>query len=335
MNVRGAEIARFCADPARPALLLAGADAMRVALKRQDAVAAIVGPQGEAEMRVTRLTGADLRADPAALGDATRAQGFFPGRRAVVVEGAGDGLAEAFRAALDDWRPGDAQIVATAGALDRRSALRALFEGHRAAGLAVLYDDPPSREDIAAELARAGLSAVPPAALAELEALARVIEPGDFRQTLGKIALYKWGDPAPLAPEEVAALAPATWEAGVDEAVAAAAEGRAEALVALLRRLEGQGVAPVTLAIAAQRHFRLLHAAATDPSGNALARMRAPPRLREAAARQAARWGARRLETALSLLLDTDLALRSAARAPAMALLERALLRLAALAAAR
>lgn len=334
MNLRGAEVARFCADPARPGLLVWGADPMRVALKRQEAAAAIAGPEGEAEMRLTRLSGADLRADPAALGDGMRAQGFFPGRRALVVEGAGDGLADLFRAALQDWRPGDAQLVATAGALDRRSALRALFEGHKTAACVALYDDPPTRDEIAADLARAGLAGVPGAALAELEALARMLEPGDFRQTLEKIALYKLGDAAPLSPDEVAALAPATVEAGVDEAVSAAAEGRSAALAALLRRLEGQGVAPVALALAAQRHFRLLHAAACDPGGAALNRMRAPPRVREAAARQAARWGRRRLETALALLVDTDLALRSSSRAPPQAVVERAFLRLAALAAA-
>jgi DNA polymerase-3 subunit delta len=45
--------------------------------------------------------------------------------------------------------------------------------------------------------------------------------------------------------------------------------------------------------------------------------------------RQAESWGARRLEDALALLVETDLTLRSASRAPAMALMERALIRLA------
>jgi len=46
--------------------------------------------------------------------------------------------------------------------------------------------------------------------------------------------------------------------------------------------------------------------------------------------RQAQAWGAARLEAAVTLLTDTDLALRSAGRtAPAMALVERALIRLA------
>jgi DNA polymerase-3 subunit delta len=50
-------------------------------------------------------------------------------------------------------------------------------------------------------------------------------------------------------------------------------------------------------------------------------------------AAQSRRWGAPKLETALTVLTDTDLSLRSAgATAPAMALVERAFIRLAILA---
>ena len=81
------------------------------------------------------------------------------------------------------------------------------------------------------------------------------------------------------------------------------------------------------------RHFRTLHAAAAAPGGPAegIARMRPPvfgPR-RDRMLRQAQGWGMRRLEAALSILTDTDLALRSSSRAPAMAVMERALIRLA------
>ena len=50
MILKGLEAARYCArpDPSRAGLLIFGADAMRVALRRQDAIAALVGPQGEA-----------------------------------------------------------------------------------------------------------------------------------------------------------------------------------------------------------------------------------------------------------------------------------------------
>ena len=45
--------------------------------------------------------------------------------------------------------------------------------------------------------------------------------------------------------------------------------------------------------------------------------------------RQAQAWGMFNLEKAIGILTDTDLMLRSASRAPAMAVIERALIRLA------
>ena len=42
-------------DPARTGLLVYGADAMRVALKRQQVISALVGPGGDEEMRLTRI----------------------------------------------------------------------------------------------------------------------------------------------------------------------------------------------------------------------------------------------------------------------------------------
>ena len=53
----------------------------------------------------------------------------------------------------------------------------------------------------------------------------------------------------------------------VDELIDAVAEARSQAIGPLSRRLEGQGVQPVTICIGALRHFRILHAAATDPQG--------------------------------------------------------------------
>ncbi len=315
------------------ALLIFGADAMRVALRRQDIIGEIIGPGGEDEMRLTRIPAADLRKDGALLLDAIKAQGFFPGPRVAFVEDATDALAKVIGPALDEWREGDAQVVVTAGALRKGSSLRKLFErkpGRRALGL---YDDPPSRGEIEAELKRAGLRAVSPEALADLVALSRAIGPGDLRQTIEKLALYKLGDDTPLSPEDVSALSPASTEAGLDEVLHASAEGRADLIGPVLARLAAQGVTPVSLCIAASRHFRTLLSAASDPGGpsQGIARARPPVHFksRDRMVRQAGKWGSARLERALRLLVDTDLQLRSADRAPQMALMERALIRLA------
>lgn len=333
MLLRGAEANRYFAkpDPGRPGLLIFGADPMRVAMKRQQVIAALIGPEGEAEMRLSRMAGGDLRKDPALLMDAVKAVGFFPGPRVAFAEDATDGLSGLFADALKDWAPGDATIIVTAGNLTAKSALKTLFEKHPAAVCIGLYDDPPTREEIEAELTRAGLTQVAPEAMADLVTLSKALDPGDFRQTLEKIGLYKWGDSTPLSPAEVAALAPATLEAEVDDLLHAVADGQGKLIGPMMRRLEGQGVTPVTLCIQALRHFRSLHIAAADPGGVQAGLMKARvfgPR-RDRMQRQVQAWGMRPLEGAVATLVDTDLTLRSASKAPGMALVERALIRIA------
>ena len=335
MKLTGAAASRYFArpEPDRAGLLIYGVDAMRVALKRQEVIAALVGPQGESEMRLTRIPASDLRKDPALVQDALKAQGFFPGPRVAFVEEANDTLAPNLTEALAEWRAGDATLVVTAGNLTKASALKKLFEDHPNAYAAGIYDDPPTREEIEATLTKAGLRDIGSGAMTDLLALARELDPGDFRQTIEKISLYKYGDTSPLTPEDVANCAPQTIEAEVDDVLHAVAEAQAARVGPLIRRLEGQGVNPVTLCIGALRHFRALHSAASDPGGPAagIARMRPPifgPR-RDRMLKQAQGWGMRKLEQGLEVLIDTDLTLRSTSRAPTMAVMERALIRLA------
>lgn len=339
MKLAGREAARYPhrPDPSRPGLLIYGADAITVARRRDAAIAALVGPDGIAEMRLDKIAAADLRNAPGLLADAVRARGFFPGPRAVLADGLTDAAVAAVGGALDGWQPGDAVLVVTAGTLPARSKLRTLFERHSDAVAAPVYDDPPDRAEIAERAARAGLRDLPAPALAELEALAETLDPGAFTQTLETLALYLLDADAAATPADVAAVAPLAVEAGVDDLVAAVADGRGDRLGPLLARLSAQGIDPVTLAIAALRHIRQLHAAAAHPGGPAagIAALRPPvfgPR-RTAMERQAASWNRGTLETALGVLVETDLALRSGgATAPSAARMARALYRVAALA---
>jgi len=331
--LKGAEAARYCArpDPARAGLLIFGADPMRVALKRQEAIAALIGPAGEGEMRLSRIAAADLRKDAALLLDAIKEIGFFPGPRVAFVEDATDGLVETIGLALKEWQPGDASLIVTAGGLTGKSPLKTLFEKAPNAVCIGLYDEPPSREEIEAELKKAGLTGLSPEAMADLTTLSRSLDPGDFRQTLEKIALYKHGDTLPLTPAEVAAMAPATIDTEVDELIRATAEGRARDIGLLMRRLEGQGMTPVAICIGALRHFRSLHIATTDPGGlqSGLMKARAFGPRRDQMMAQAKGWPMKLLEGAIAQLVEADLTLRSASRAPGMALMERCLLRIA------
>ena len=272
-------------DPASAGLLLYGSDAMRIALKRQQMLAALLGPEAEAEMRLTRMQAAELRRDPAQLLDAVKATGFFPGPRAVLVEEANDNATAAVAAALEDWKPGDAQIVVAAGALKAASKLRKLFEGHPSAYAAGIYDDPPDRAEIERLLAAAGLRDIPSDAMSALTALAATLSPGDFAQTLEKIALYKHGDATPLSPAEIETCAPLSHEAALDDVLNVVAEAKAAEIGPLLRRLQAQGTNATGLCIGATRHFRTLYTIAADSGGPAGTGAVAADRNRPATAR--------------------------------------------------
>ena len=334
MKLSGRDAARFFARPdaGLAGMLLYGADAMRVALRRAAPGEALIGPDGAAEMRLTRISGAEVRRDPAAVADAAKAVGFFPGRRVVLVDDATDATAPALRAALQDWRAGDAVLVVTAGALGGGSGLRKTFEAAKTAVAIGIYADPPGREEIEAALAGTGLALPDRETFADLEALAQGLDPGDFSQFLAKLALYKRGDAAPLSAEDIAACAPQAGEAEIDEVVALAADGSTGRLAVGFRRL-GARVNPTGVTIAAGRYFRTLHAAACAADGPeaALARARPPvfgPRRARMAA-QARALGAPELEKALTLIMDAELALRSGRPLPGPALVERLLVRIA------
>jgi DNA polymerase-3 subunit delta len=324
-------------DPNRTGLLIYGADAMRVALKRQQLITALLGKTADEEMRLTRMAGGDLRKDPALLMDAIKAVGFFPGPRAAFVEECTDAAAPTIQAALKEWAPGDAQIIVTAGALKPSSKLRKMFESNKNAFAVGIYDEPPSRAEIERTLANAGIRSVPSDAMATLTALAGDLGPGDFTQTIEKLALYKRGDDSELSVEDIDACAPQSTEAALDDVLNVVAEARSGEIGPLIRRLQAQGTNAVSLCIGATRHFRTLYTAASDPNGAAagIGRLRPPVygKRRDRILRQAQNWGPARLETALTVLTDTDLQLRSAGQtAPAMAVMERALIRLAMLA---
>lgn len=341
MKLSTRDAARYFADPDRSAAgaLIYGADAMRVADKRQALIAKLIGPDGASEMRLDRMSAAELRKDPARLVDAIKAQGFFPGPRVVFVEEAADGANDALTAGLRAWVSGDAQIIVSAGALPARSKLRKTFESHKSAYAIGIYDTPPSREEIEAELRKAGVT-TDRDALDSIMALGRALDPGDLRQTIEKLALYKFGDSSPVTATDLDACAPTTLEAAMDDILHAVAEAQTPQIGPLMQRLSGQGVTPVALCIGAMRHFKTLYVAKSDPGGpsQGMGRLRPPvfgPR-RDRLMRQAQSWTLPRLEQALETLTDTDLALRSAGQtAPQMALVERSLIRLTMLARAR
>ena len=283
-------------------------------------------------MRLARLSGADLRKEPALLLDAVKAQGFFPGPRAVFVDSATDGLSDVFAAAFQDWRPGDAQIIATAGQLNAKSKLRKVFETDRRAYAIGIYDDPPGRDEIEDMVGKAGLSAVAPEVMDALVALSTSLAPHDFRQTIEKLGLFKRGDDTPATVAELESCCPRTFDAELDDLINAVSERRPKDIAPLLARLNSQGTNAVTICLGLSRHFKTLYTISADPGGPGagIGQVRPPifgPR-RDRVLSQARSWGVHRSEAALSILIETDLQLRSSVQVSGASLIERTALRL-------
>lgn len=329
MKLRGGEVARFCAQPPKDVAgaLIYGEEPGLVTERRDVLIAALLGANAREEMRLSAISAAEARSDPAAIDAALRAQGFFPGPRAVVVSDATDGLAATLTAALAAAAP-DAFLLVTAGMLPARSALRKAFEAAKTAAAAPCFRDPPTVADLRTRLQQLGVENIATHALDDLMNAVSDLDPALIDGLLAKLALYKLGDATELNGADIAACAPPRGTAALDGLLDAVSAGNPPATLGALAMLDAQGVSAVEIAIAAGRHFRQLHALVAGSGGGAAARL-GPPSRRDRLSAQAHRWGAPRLESALAAIHETDAALRRGGERPGAAIIARVLLRLA------
>ena len=229
---------------------------------------------------------------------------------------AADGLARLFAGLLEE-AAGDAFVVAEAGELPARSALRHAFEDHRA-----------RRRSAATRTRRA---TAPPSfarswrthrVAASADALQYLVEHlgGDrllTRSELEKLALYAGDggrvdlDAARHSVGDSAALA-------LDDAVMAAAEGDVARLERVLDRVFQEGEAPVAAARALLRHLHRLHGlAARVAAGSAISeavRTARPPiffKHQDSIKRQLARWSEPGLRAALDRIAQAELHMKT------------------------
>lgn len=334
MKLTGTKATNFLNAPNHTmgGILLYGAKAMNVALKRQALISTLIGKRGREEMRLTTISGQHLSKNPAALNDALHAQSFFAGVHAVLIEDATDKQTKIITTALSNWTKGDANLVVTAQNLRTTSSLRKLFENAKNAVSIGIYDNPLTHMDINRYLKTAKIENITPEAVDALVAVSTDLDPGNIHLLIEKIALYKYDDKkTPISTEDINACLPNTTTAAIDNLICAVAEADSKNVIPFFQRLKGQGTNATTLCIAAGRHFRMLHRVAHNPKGidaglNALK----PPvfgPLRTRLARQAKSWNVAALETAITTITTADLALRHARQnAPPMALVERAFL---------
>ena len=339
MKLSPKEIPRFLEnpDPTIAAILFYGSDTMRVALKRQEYLENLLGVTAEQEMRLTRLTGDDVLKDHTAAFDAIKSVGFFPGQRAVLIENGADRVTKIIFDCIEAWKQPDAQIVVTSGQLKPTSQLRKSFETSKSTLAVPIYDNPLTEMEIKTELTRAGIQVKDPNIMAALHSLSKGLEPGDFRNTLEKIYLYKLSDKSPLTLQDISACSPISAEASLEDIIYTVSVGAASKISHILNRLEAQGVQPVSLCLSFQRHFKLLLRLKNHEGSpiEAISNQKPPifgPK-RSAILSQLRLWNIETLKVALACLVELDLNLRSvASNYPALAITERILIRVAMLA---
>ena len=315
-------------------VLIYGNDHMRVADKRQKLIHSLLGPKADEEMRLARISRETLKKAPEQAIDLCKAQGFFPGQRALLIEEANETTADIIINVFDVWKDGDATLIITAGSLKPTSKLRKFFEQKQNTFSAPVYDNPMTRAEIEKMISDAGLKNVTQDSLNHLYQIALQLEPGDFKQTIEKIALYKLNDETWLTHQNISSCIPISNEVQIEEVIAVVLSGNHSKISQIINRLRSQGVLPVTLVIAITRHFKVLFSIATNPKGASagVAAVKPPvfgPR-KEKLINQAQKWGPEKIKGAIKMITETDLQLRSAnQQAPQMALVERLFIRLA------
>ena len=336
MKLTNRDVVSFLKSPPMGIIgvLIYGNDPIRVSDRRRQLIKSLLGSNADEEMRLARISRENLKKAPEQAIDLCKAKGFFPGPRALLIEEANETSTDTIIKAVEAWKDGDATIIVTAGSLKPSSSLRKFFENKKNTYSVPIYDNPMTKFEVEKIIAESGLQNLTPDSLELLIAIASDLHPGDFKQTVGKLALYKLNDKTPVTYQDTMNCTPTSTEADIDEVLNVILAGKEFKVSQILGRLSSQGTLPVTLIIAATRHFKALFAIISNPGGvNAGATALRPPIYgprKELLTNQAQKWGPVKIKTAIKILTTTDLQLRSSnLRAPQMAVVERLFIRIA------
>ncbi len=323
-------------EPGCRAALIYGPDDGLVRERTDTLIEAVAGSSDD-PFRISHIDARTLDAEPSRLADETASLSLGGGRRVVHVDHATDRLAAALKETLASFedRDGMAFVVVEAGELGPRSPLRRLFE-EKSTAVAVLpcyLDDGPGLTRIIIEtLEKQGVTAT----AAALDYLTGHLG-ADRKLTRAeteKLAIYVGqGGEADL--DDAMACVGDSAARGLDDLVFAAASGRQRDLDRILQRLFFEGANAITVLRAANRHFQRLHYVSGMITGgaspdNAMGALRPRVFFKFAPAfrSQLGSWPARRIASALEILLDAERACKTTG-APAAAICSRALMRIA------
>lgn len=315
MKVGPRDVGRFIAAPPETlrACLIYGADGGQVR-ELATKLAQTIAPDLNDPFRVATLDGAAVAADPARLADEAAAIAFGGGRRVVRLRGLDANQYRAIGDVIKD-PPGDALIVAEAGALRRDAALVKLFEGaETGAAVACYADEGRGLAGLLDDALKAGGVALSPDARAYV--LARLgVDRSATRMEIEKLVLYA-GQGGRLDLEDVAEAVGDAGATGVDDLVYAAAGGDVTGCHRAFDRLIDAGAQPIQIQRALMNHLVKLRAvvsrAETAGLEPALAGVRPPIFFKRKSAfeAQARRWTRQRLSLAIDRMIEAEIELK-------------------------
>lgn len=301
------------------AVLFFGPDAGLVHERAVALAAAITGDLDDV-FRYVELSEAALKVDRAVLVDEALARSLTGGRRVILVN-ASDGLSADFEALLAHPGLADPEsglVIARAGDLGARSALRRLFEAAaNGAAIACYADDAPALHRLVAwTLQDAGVSA-------DRNAIDLIVGSlGTDRQLnrreLEKLVLFA-GRGGSVDVDDIAACLGDSAAVALDDTVYAAADGDHLELDRALERAWSEGLTPVALLRAGQRHLQRLHIVGALRRQRGLSLQDAIKSLRpqvfwkveDRFRAQAGRWSSPAIEQALARLTETEILAKS------------------------
>ncbi|WP_285712228.1 DNA polymerase III subunit delta [Erythrobacter oryzae] len=205
------------------------------------------------------LTGAQLKTDPALLGDEARSSSLFGGARHIWVRASGDEAHDALQILIETGEAGAgeaAPVIVVATSATDKSRTAKLLEKRKDALVAMFYQ--PELKD-AAQAVRAMADAAGlrlGGDLAERIARAAGLDVRLAQSEIDKLALYVDADPQaprPATPEDHAAIGAATEEDGFAPLVNAVLSGETGKIAGEVRRMRELGLNPVGVALALER----------------------------------------------------------------------------------
>ena len=205
------------------------------------------------------MTGAELKGDPARLGDEARSTSLFGGSRHIWVRASGDDAHDALQYLIETAEAGAgeaAPVIVVATSATDKSRTAKLLEKRKDALVAMFYQ--PELRDVAQAVRgmadAAGLRLG--GDLAERIARAAGLDVRLAQSEVDKLALYVGADPQaprPATAEDHAAIGAATEEDGFAPLVNAVLGGELGKLAGEIRRMRELGLNPVGVALALER----------------------------------------------------------------------------------